>query len=895
MEFIELRCSKENIKKRVFNVYINSTSNAIVLAILLMFDQIHDFCEKGRNKEEKKNLTKEQKGDLATQIKHSVRNYIDTATLPSSKVDLDKTTSIPKNTEECVWKNNTPESFNDYMEIKKEAINPKKSQFKKRQGIRQWFKTIFVDNIKEDKYKTSLSLLETLGIRMVSFDELEKEFSDNNEYFYPKAGCRELNNIFNEYLLYSGFHQSKDEGVSRKLRLYIDAHGSRFNISPLLYNLCDFVFGDDLHFSDVKIMTTIATMYDSAGTQGAELFVNKLADIKETRLFQYLEIMNDLNNNAIKAREFYESKEKLNFDKNDYDDYDDIAKKIDEEAIKETKKEIKEAKKDRNKLIKKRDEVERAFKDLKKRDIGTKEIHDIREDEEIYKKTYNVYYASLENPIIQYSLTIVNNKISFQLSDDSEKMYEDLLTFTPKQRELLYIDIIEKLIKKNKTKKEKTPEKKESIKFLNKKGIELPAVKTFFKNPTEEFMKEKEWKKFVKSKKIPIKGYYNYDEDSNRVDEEKSQGQTKTNREIFEELVKEFNEKVAPKVTNKFNENVNKLKEFLRKISNKLEGIEISRGQKVIVPLIVTWMGLDKEKLKKARNYLCYGKEENVNEKEFSEDFIKNGMSEPYIESVLRKRLDEKNFNTENCLYYLPYKTIGDFSQIQECFHKTYLYDALKLGKKYDPGINVFVTFDRIAGYISSLFNRTILEQKDKETERFIDINTFIYSENEKTRKKYVENRKKNKTTTLSTYNNKTLEEKVTYMSPIPSSRTGTLMLSTQGTTYSQQTRTSSPQKNKHDISLQKEKEKNTDDEIDDDEIDDDEIDDEGNDTTVLNNGDSIVVISSNQDQDQYTERSTKREREYDDDLLSPPPSPGSSKKSKNVFGKKKSRRKRST
>lgn len=134
---------------------------------------------------------------------------------------------------------------------------------------------------------------------------------------------------------------------------------------------------------------------------------------------------------------------------------------------------------------------------------------------------------------------------------------------------------------------------------------------------------------------------------------------------------------------------------------------EISDKEKKlkVKPSIEKWCYLDSKKLQDA------GEELYKNLPQLSVDNI--------VDYII------KNKKIDDAIYYFPYKTIGDFSQILDC----YFFSSLN-NKKVNT---FFLTFDRMCSFISSMFNRTILETQGDDT--IVSLNTFKYIGDDFTKK----------------------------------------------------------------------------------------------------------------------------------------------------------------
>lgn len=126
------------------------------------------------------------------------------------------------------------------------------------------------------------------------------------------------------------------------------------------------------------------------------------------------------------------------------------------------------------------------------------------------------------------------------------------------------------------------------------------------------------------------------------------------------------------------------------------------------------------------------------------EEKSENKTSEMIVDEVYRDLYDEDNKilsvsritkkmkgkNPRIAIRYIPYKTIGDFSQIIDCFH----YQSVSSG-----GISpsIFITFDRVCSYISTLFNYTFLESK--QYDEIFAIHTMLNKNTEEKLREYGE------------------------------------------------------------------------------------------------------------------------------------------------------------
>ena len=192
-------------------------------------------------------------------------------------------------------------------------------------------------------------------------------------------------------------------------------------------------------------------------------------------------------------------------------------------------------------------------------------------------------------------------------------------------------------------------------------------------------------------------------------EKEKKQEQNKTTekKELDQEKINTLIEKKREEITEKNNKKKKKIDDtfiiWKKQINDEFHNYS-TKGVEFVEADVKEWFGLDTNKLRKARENL-YPEGENT-----------DTMSVNYITKVIT---DNHNNDVEEwAKYYFPYKTIGDFSQILDCFH----FRELNEDKVVSP---IFLTFDRIAALISSMFNRTIFESQS--TKGLVSLDTFIY------------------------------------------------------------------------------------------------------------------------------------------------------------------------
>ena len=242
-----------------------------------MIDQIHDFGETerggaddgstpGTTLESSETSTKKLTSLIA--IRERTKKYIDNFKYVMSKGDHKKLKSNIPRRDVCGV------DFTEYLQSNSKLA----VVYDKIMGA-----TISKFLSGDFKYAVARELLDVLGIDMRAFEDLEGLFDTDEGYTdIPTFSCSDVKNMFYHYLVYSGF-QSTGNIVS-KLRITIDAHKTKFELSPILGNICDFVFSDNTIFSDVKLVRSIATEYDAATTSGAEVYVRDLEKKKSDRI-----------------------------------------------------------------------------------------------------------------------------------------------------------------------------------------------------------------------------------------------------------------------------------------------------------------------------------------------------------------------------------------------------------------------------------------------------------------------------------------------------------------------------------------------------------------------------------------------------------------------------------
>lgn len=635
--------SSENKNK----IVINDAANIYVFITLLMLDQLHDFGESDRSTEIKMDQTKRK--ILMNDVYSSTKNFMNEF---ETEGDLQNFRAFPI-------------IYSDFYEIDEKI-----------------YKYENCDHLlSEEKYKIANELISLLGITKTNFDDLQEKLNPSNLSYFPNYSCNSIKNIFVHYLLLSGFISSGE--LVDSITITVDATKSRYEMSPILYNICEFIFGNDDKFNNIKLLNTIASKYDAAGTQSIETFLEQLESKKNERIL-ILDKHIDMLYRSFLDPELTDQKKWNTINK-------DISR------------------------------AENTLESLRTKSISTSNIHDINGSQG-FEKEYSICYGKYL--IIQYSLTLKYSILKLEITDDESDVINSFKSVKRANRQMFLRDLLEQLAIKTVSGFTKDPIMKSSMiisiinksTFLNLK-LQLNTVDFLDEN---EFIQQN-WNTFVESKKdissedkkkIVSIGYENISDLEDKI------------KENYLKLSKSFSEKYKirkdenisdmipemfkniPKLYLNYKKKIKNLENFISILNqNGIRKSEIKT--EIVVPLIKRWLDYDENELKSASEILT-GKEN-----EYIIEFFQRGISQTYI----MKRIKENNLQNDKIKYLFPYKTIGDLSQIQECSNN--------FNKK---GVNIFITFDRICAYISSLFNRTILEESDKKNNIFFNLKTFLYT-----------------------------------------------------------------------------------------------------------------------------------------------------------------------
>lgn len=667
--------SKKDSDKDGYNLIINGPGNCISLIILLLLDQLHDFFEHARGKDAVKQYSEKEANTLINIMVEKTKNFIE-------NFEYTRSSDEPYYMTDFKTFLNGNEPFKKFYE---------KIFTKNNKGEYPWLKG-------NKKYDTARSLLKLIDINYINFEKLEKTFSDENDHYYSSSSCNNLKNLFYYYLLYSGYIES--DQIVNHIKLTVDATKNPYNISPLLYNICDFIFSNDYNFEKVNLVKSVATEYDAAGTQSPEIFVNKLEKKKSQRLVQMNIILKKLEDSL----------------------------ESEEEELRRRRKVIKDTDLQKtNELRYKIYNIKREIEDLKNKDIETKSSKELMNNNNSILRKYVISYG--KKRIIDYSLTMKKYSLKLNLSPNTNIIIENIKKFDIKKRKILLGKLLDNLlIKLGYTSEQfngiKNSEKitlinselpsKDEVKF-KLYFIETVKYEEYIEYRWQNFLSEKNNKTKVKKlgKKYPYSTIFNSSE--------------KENEKIHKELKESFIKKIEPKkpdkndkfvtIKNDFQKRINEFKNFLN-VAFKMGIMEVSINSNIVIPKFKKWFDYDIGKMLIATNNLIIEEDSDGNF-DYNENYLKSGMSQPHIV----KTINTSNVKLEDNIYYYPFKTIGDLSQIQECS-----YDSLSPGKK--DFVHIFITFDRICGYISSLFNRTIVEEQDKDETSLFKLNTFTYPKN---------------------------------------------------------------------------------------------------------------------------------------------------------------------
>ena len=667
--------SKNNNCQRII---INGPANTLVLIILLMLDQLHDFGEdvRGGAKSEVTKIKPEDKQRYMEAIRTSTKNFIENFKYPDDSM-VDFVTFI----------NSTPKFKSIYDRIFGNNVQIRKL-------------------LSEAKYKIANDLVSFLSIDKENFEQLERKFNDTGNYYYPNYSCNNIKNLFYHYLIYSGYIQNGE--MTKSVNITVDAHGSRYDISPILYNICDFIFSNEYAFNNVQLVRSLATEYDAAGTQGAEVYINRLEEKKDDRVSQMKELMANLE----MERDTIISKMNDNFSNRKRRRNDD-----DNDSLRN----------DLEKTDYHLNQIGNNVINLENKKVGSISTFELGNSDN-YIKTYEIYYG--KSLLIKYNLKLLRVSFNVDISKSLSSIISKFSKLNISKRNMIVRNFLEQLYLKFYP---NNPIPRNNTAIFSEINNKLPASKsiklqlTIFNTLTFEEYIDSKWAKFLKTNKTEnakLMYDYTWDFDPNSI---QSTDGNKDDKKIIESLQNKFktsgklkkNDTLTndyPKFKNEFDKRIDDLLSFFSSLKS-LGITEASIDSKVVIPSIENWLDYDRIKLINAKNDLVMNNQTD----ELREDFIKGGISQSYIvKQMLGKTSDVKE---ENFIYYYPFKTIGDLSQIQECTNETHK-------KENKDTVNIFLTFDRICGYISSLFNRTILEESDKKGNILFNLKTFTYIKN---------------------------------------------------------------------------------------------------------------------------------------------------------------------
>ncbi len=314
--------------------------------------------------------------------------------------------------------------------------------------------------------------------------------------------------------------------------------------------------------------------------------------------------------------------------------------------------------------------LKKQIESLKNKNISIAKPNTIRKNkgETKYTKKYIINFI-INNKAVracEFDLSIEEKNTTFNLDENT---IEDLLKKKRTERATIY-DHFMKIIK-NELLGYYPDEVNPNVTRINQKlGIKICSKSDFTTVQSDDEI-EKKRKKLQKEKE-----------------------KLKEEERIQDLLIKNNNRK--KKVLNTLEIWKEKIKDHVCSTNN----VEVIKAN------VIEWFGLKKILLQTAKENL-YPEGENI-----------DTISVNYITEVINK--NHKGRIGEMAPYYFPYKTIGDFAQILDCYHF----------RKLNPNrvSPIFLTFDRIAAYISSMFNRTIFESQSKQD--LISLETFI-SDNE--------------------------------------------------------------------------------------------------------------------------------------------------------------------
>lgn len=576
------------------NIYITGEKTLLVFLCLLLLDQYHDFGEGRGGKNIAKvhdNLKKAAKGTL---------EFIKKFTWNGSRV-LCAYLGMPSN--------------NKFKDLVISVIN-------------------YMDNVKQkpNKYNMGVELLSYLDIGSQSFEDMHRMFSASEDIpYYDTYRCSELSNFFNQYLIYCGFKNSGKK--LKRVRMVIDTQKSRFEISPMLYSLCDFMFSDEHVFEDVAVSTSIASEYDSATTSSTQSFVVQLNDKRSDRIDKYRKRISEIDYKLGSSS------------KRPRDDTE---------------------------------ELEKLFLQKKISSLNSKKLEVFTYNR---KQESNVFYNICFRPILNNDdkwKTIIEFGLSNNAPMGTEISSLDIKTLEamkPGQRKKLLIKVLEIIYPIVNKDAKRNPTLPYMLKFFGGVKEIQGFSESIFTGVT---VKDSTFKIFETWKRIPG---------------------NKGSKLSYEEFVK-HNQAF---INTEFSRRTEVLKRFL-KYCNKfgIQMSDISIETPVIIPKIIKWLDYDKKDL------------DDMNK------LVENGDVKFSFEGISDVIKNDKVDEHKPYVLFL-YKTIGDLAQVLEC-------SMMSLNSEYtNSTIPIFVTFDRICGFISSLFNRTIIEMNVKDETPLMNLRTFTY------------------------------------------------------------------------------------------------------------------------------------------------------------------------
>lgn len=681
---------------------INGPANAISLILLLMLDQMHDFGEEVRS----------GASDVSSSWK-------------ANKLDLAK--------EKESMMNELYRYIDDYIQTMKYSRSPNEDpimvSFSTFLGADRDFSSIYDTKVFKDqdskslmsgenKYNVANEIIGYLGIRDVNIENVKDTFVRKCNNQTVATSCNDITNIMYQYMLFSGYVSTNQ--IPDKVRIIVDANKSKYSITPLLNNICDFILGSGNSFTDVKLVRSIATEYDAATTSSVETIMGKLYDKRNLYVSNIEKLIQKL---------LVKYQEQVHISRNSPGS-EDVA------LIASLEQDMRKLELERKILERKSIAIDKIFKGV---------------DQSV---RYVVNYGTL--PIIDYTLDYIKDKsLLVNYNDKPKSVYEKMLKFSKSFRVKIYQNTLDKLfyimmpkVSKPDTLTALKKKLEEALKIASKNDPVIPkgiviVSKDFISNMSPEEFKFSRWTKFYKTKDNKVskeiieilKPLEEFNEKWVSKSEIPSEiDQDPALKKEFVELVKKFNRdynshtsarkkvKVGTSKSSSDPEHTHDyyMKEFIKLcdfLRYKKLG-EVSADVYVTIPRIDTWLNYDQPKLHEAGMNLTYSG--GV----IRDDYVDKGMSQAHIFKTIMK-LDSSGkplIPLEDRKYYYIFKTIGDLSQILEC---------AKYSLSGDNTVSMFLTFDRICGRISSLFNRTIMEETGKNSAEdrgnLYDIRTFIY------------------------------------------------------------------------------------------------------------------------------------------------------------------------